>query len=228
MADVELTYKGSKISELSSTGTKIIKTKGKYCEDNISVNYTKPSTPSTDTQTKTVTPTASGFTVNPDTGYLLSSVVLNGDSDLIPSNVKEGVNIFGVVGTLNERQHGFVSMVNVVSDIKSAVKIMDLDATVLNHVNDDSFTVSVIYAGEYTVSASRVMTMCGNRSFAGSYGIVGQVASSTATKITPSTISYKVNSASNPQIRALTTGLYLVGASATPYLSGNYIVSISW
>lgn len=40
MADVTLTYKGQTILELSATGTKTIKTAGKYCEDDILLVYT--------------------------------------------------------------------------------------------------------------------------------------------------------------------------------------------
>ena len=43
MADVTLTYKGSTIAEMSNTGTKTLKTAGKYCEGDIGVNYVKPS-----------------------------------------------------------------------------------------------------------------------------------------------------------------------------------------
>lgn len=50
-------------------------------------------------QSKTVTPTAAGLTVTPDSGKALSSVVVNGDADLVAGNVKSGVNIFGVTGT---------------------------------------------------------------------------------------------------------------------------------
>lgn len=58
------------------------------------------------TQAKTVTPKASAQTVIPDIGYLLDSVVVNGDSDLIPSNIRNGVDIFGVIGTLMEGASG--------------------------------------------------------------------------------------------------------------------------
>lgn len=43
MADVTLTYKGSDILELSNSGSATLKTGGKYCEDDIEVEYVKPS-----------------------------------------------------------------------------------------------------------------------------------------------------------------------------------------
>ena len=55
----------------------------------------------TPTETKTVTPSASSQTITPSSGKHLSSVTVNGDTDLIAENIKEGVNIFGVEGTLN-------------------------------------------------------------------------------------------------------------------------------
>lgn len=39
---VNIKYKNNSIAELSDTGTKTLKTAGKYCEDDISVEYTKP------------------------------------------------------------------------------------------------------------------------------------------------------------------------------------------
>lgn len=52
------------------------------------------------TQEKTVTPTAAGLVVTPDAGKLINKVTVNGDSDLVAGNIKKGVDIFGVTGTL--------------------------------------------------------------------------------------------------------------------------------
>ena len=48
MADVTLTYKGNTIAEMSDTGTKTLKTAGKYCEGDIGVSYIKPSSGGSD------------------------------------------------------------------------------------------------------------------------------------------------------------------------------------
>ena len=42
MADLTIKYKGNPIVELSESGTKTLKTAGKYCEGDISVEYAKP------------------------------------------------------------------------------------------------------------------------------------------------------------------------------------------
>lgn len=51
------------------------------------------------TQTKSCTPSASQQAVTPDSGKFLTQVTVAGDSDLIASNIKKDVQIFGVTGT---------------------------------------------------------------------------------------------------------------------------------
>ena len=43
MADITISYKGNTIAEVSASGTTTLGTSGKYCEDDISIAYTKPS-----------------------------------------------------------------------------------------------------------------------------------------------------------------------------------------
>ena len=53
-------------------------------------------------QNKTITPSANQQIITADNGYDgLESVTINGDADLISSNILSGVNIFGVVGNIN-------------------------------------------------------------------------------------------------------------------------------
>ena len=53
-------------------------------------------------QNKTITPSANQQVITADNGYDgLESVTINGDTNLISSNILAGVNIFGVTGNIN-------------------------------------------------------------------------------------------------------------------------------
>lgn len=51
------------------------------------------------TETKSITPSKNAQTINPSNGKYLKSVSVAGDADLIASNIKSGIEIFGVTGT---------------------------------------------------------------------------------------------------------------------------------
>lgn len=117
--DISISYAGSQIATMNSSGTKTLLTSGKYCTDNIIIDYTKTGMtvvetldshggtivsisgdPVTSLQAKTVTPTSQSQTISADSGYdAISEVLVQGDSNLISSNIASGVSIFGVVGT---------------------------------------------------------------------------------------------------------------------------------
>lgn len=63
-------------------------------------------------QIKTITPTAESQTVSADSQYDgLSSVVVNGDTNLVASNIKNGVTIFGITGIWASGNYSIVSIV---------------------------------------------------------------------------------------------------------------------
>lgn len=118
MSDITIGYKGSTIASMNSSGTKILSTAGTWLEDDITIDYSRASMLVTETldehggtivtitgdtvnlQTKSVTPTASTQVLAPDSGYNgFASVVVNGDQNLISSNIINGASIFGINGT---------------------------------------------------------------------------------------------------------------------------------
>ena len=94
MSGVIVNYNNNALTSMSSSGTKTLLTSGKYCEGDFEVVYSEPTTSSL-----TVTPTESQQTFDATGVYGYKPVTVNGDSNLIPKNIADGVSIFGVTGT---------------------------------------------------------------------------------------------------------------------------------
>lgn len=80
MADVNITYKGASIATMDASGTKTLETGGKFCEDDIDISYTKPSSGITPSGTKQITITANG-TITEDGGEIAQGWELVQDPD---------------------------------------------------------------------------------------------------------------------------------------------------
>ena len=80
MADLTIKYKGQPIVEMTESGTKTLKTAGKYCEGDISVEYAKP----TGGNAEMFSSSASGWIPEYQVGHAIS--VLEMDTNMFTSS----------------------------------------------------------------------------------------------------------------------------------------------
>lgn len=88
MADLTIKYKGQPVLEMTESGTKTLKTAGKYCEGDVVVEYAKPA----GGNAEMFSSSASGWLPEYQVGHAVSVLELNTDmfiSSAIGSLVEE-------------------------------------------------------------------------------------------------------------------------------------------
>ena len=176
-------------------------------------------------QSKTVTPTAGGFTVTPDNGKVLSSVIINGDADLVAANIKRNVNIFGVTGELDPAPTNIKSFTVTLTETAANAQIaIEADNDIATHCNDNNFLLSCCkISGSDGTGA--LASLCTNTEIStGNYGICFY-------NTTPMNISSNATSTDHVKVYADTEGNLRWHSSNTTtrgWKAGTYLITVSW
>ena len=114
-------------------------------------------------QEKTITPTITEQVVTPDTGHKLTKVTVGAvtssiDSNIIANNIKSGVSILGVVGTLDpnnmdityDQSTGTLILNHDGNSIKSNPLVVENASEMSNYLTSDYVGIIIHYIGETT------------------------------------------------------------------------------
>lgn len=117
MADVNITYKGASIATMNASGTKTLETGGKFCEGDIDISYTKPSSG--------ITPSGS------------ISITTNGTHD-VTNYASANVNV------PSQSIDAYVANVTIATHTATNVPLCTLPDDVYAHKDDTNFAVMLL------------------------------------------------------------------------------------
>lgn len=153
MADVNITYNGASIATMDASGTKTLETSGKYCEGDITVAYTKPSSGITPSGTKQITITANGTITEDVTNYASAAITV-----AVPS---QSINAYAADVTIATHTSANVPLCTLPDDVYAhkddtnfAVMLLCTDSASL--ANGDDFMVMATNNSTLAVSSFNI------------------------------------------------------------------------
>ena len=224
---ISSTYVGSGITrrsstDLSASGATVTVPSGYYASQATKsvaamTLPTAASNSSSGTSKATITPSTSNKYINIPTGYnsTASYYTISGDADLVASNIKSGVQIFGVTGTYTASGGGIDT-----SDATATAADLLSGKTAYAGGSKITGTIATKTSSDLTASGATVSVPAGYYATAASKAIANGSATTPATTITANpTLSTTYTSGSGYQISVSKT------QSVTPTVSAGYLAS---
>lgn len=135
------------------------------------------------TEEKSATPSVSGQEIVPTAGKFLSKVTVSGDANLVADNIKSGVSIFGVQGTLTSLD---------TSDANATAG--DIVTGKTAYVNGSKITGTLnpgVDTSDANATAADILT--GKTAYVNGSKVTGSIPSVEAATITPGTLDQTIN-----------------------------------
>ena len=246
MSGVSVNYKGTTIANMDSSGTKTLKTSGKYCEGDITIQYDEPTTGSagiTPSGTKTITSNGTHdvtayanaeVNVPIPSGYIKPSgtktIAENGTHDVTNfASVEVAVENSGGGSATNGKIFRFTKASR--ETTSKWVTLVEADADILAHKGDTTLCVSFHMVTPVSGAAAQTggIQTASPITADGKYGVAVRQTSSNA--ISPSSLanSLRSGSASSYNMHVTDDGAVRIYQYGTyPLNVGEYIIAVSW
>lgn len=175
MADVSIIYKGSTIAEMSDSGTKTLKTAGKYCEGDIKVYYEKTTSGGTTDELAKKLITGEGITTIP---FSLPDGITE-IRDYAFYRIDNGIALSSLPSSVTKiGKYAFYNTPSIVSLPNNIQYIGDYAFAKLTYTSNVGYMVpyvfpsSLVGLGDYVIANSNVTTV----TFEGTPTVIGSYA----------------------------------------------------